>query len=528
MATGVDGNLVDTVGFKQVTDLPGVYVKTGLGTAIPGATVTFSMLNPVTAPVQRHAVHCVRVRWRRRQSGPTIVVTTDANGFAALGCVNFGPTVGFKNLQASIDPSTADGVAGGGITEVTVTACDPVCGVAGATTTLHWLVETKAGNADRLSIQSIATTAVAGSVFGQQPVLRVLDRLNNVVLSPAVVVTPAATGPAGSTGGLIGSSTPSSVSGVVNFSGLGIGGTAGVWKVKFTAPGSIKADSANVTITAGAAATIQTLMRPGSTVAQTYTYAGIVTSGTPVNPVPKAVVKDQYGNPVNLQTVTWSAVNSTVTVGSGGTTDANGLAAVTSWTPGIGESTLLASVGALNPASFSATSALGASVFLCELGVADLNFLTYDNSKNKTDLGPLKVADPKKNILDLFFYMSVTGQSNTFASYPVDVKVYRTASNATSQAGSIIGLGHRCRGLARQQRQAAACNIQAEPAGRWPRSTNNQSLWFVVTIVNPPGGRTFQIWHSTLVREQVVDGLQGVVVKSGTTLKVGAEYMLKN
>ncbi len=96
--------------------------------------------------------------------------------------------------------------------------------------------------------------------------LKVRDRLNNVVLATSVVVTPAATGPAGSTGGLINSSTPTSASGVVTFSNLGIGGTIGTWKVKFTSP-NIKADSANVTITTGPAATIQTYMPPGPTAA---------------------------------------------------------------------------------------------------------------------------------------------------------------------------------------------------------------------------------------------------------------------
>ena len=240
LATGVDGNLVDTVEFKQTTNLPGVYVKTGLGTAIPGATVTFSVLNPVTAPYN---------------ATPSNATVCDGSGDHSIDDRGHHGRhrlrrAGLRQLRndrrasrtcrpTSIRPRPA-GVAGGGITEVTVTACDPACGVAGAATSLNWLVETRSGNADHLSIESIATTAAAGAAFNPQPVLKVRDRLNNVVLTNSAVVTPSATGTAGSTGGLINSSTPTSASGVVTFSNLGIGGTVGTWKVKFTVAATSK------------------------------------------------------------------------------------------------------------------------------------------------------------------------------------------------------------------------------------------------------------------------------------------------
>jgi len=373
----------------------------------------------------------------------------------------------------------------------------------------------------------MSTSAAAGTAFSSQPVLKVVDRLGNVVPTNTAVVTATATGPAGATGGLINNSTPTAVSGVVTFSNLGIGGTAGVWRLRFTSTGIIY-DSADVTITAGTAATISTLMPPGPTAAASYTYSGFVTAGSAVSPVPQVVVKDQFGNGVGSQTVSWTAVNSTSVLGSGGTTNVSGIAQLGSWTPGVGESTLLASVTGINdPATFSATSAIGGSVFLCELGVADGNFLTFDNSKQKTDLAPIRVADPKKSVIDMFFYMSVTGQSNTFASYPVNVKVYRTANSATAPGTNQVGAGSGLVALPGNNGKAQLQHLNlSSPVAAG--TVNNQLLWFVVSLVTPPPSRTFQVWYSTLASNKLSSDCKASFVGTGSGAKVGAGILLKN
>ena len=50
LTTLANGNLQDSINVVQDTNLPKVLVKTKQGTAIPGATVTFTTQNPVTAP----------------------------------------------------------------------------------------------------------------------------------------------------------------------------------------------------------------------------------------------------------------------------------------------------------------------------------------------------------------------------------------------------------------------------------------------------------------------------------------------
>lgn len=487
LATGVDGNLVDTVDYKQLTDLPGVYVKTGQGTAIPGATVTFSMLDPVTAPyvaTPSDAFVC-DVNGATQTS---IVVETDANGFAALECVNFGSTLGFKNLQAVIDPSTAEGIAGDGIDEVTVTACDPICGVAGATTSLNWLVTTTTGNPAKLTLESMATTAAAGATFLPQPVLNVRDRLNNLVLTNSVVVTATATPPAGGTGGLINNSTPTSASGVVTFSNLGIGGTAGVWGVTFSS-GTLTPASANITITTGPAATIQTYMPPGPTAGSIHTYTTGLTPGGLASPAPTVIVKDAYGNPVSGTPLTWSPLlgsnGSVLDIGSGGTTTATGTAQVGSWTFGDGLSQVAANITALpdgTPAQFSASTPTGVPNFSCLVG------------SSKRDLVPWSVPRPNSAVKEVTIWMSVTGQSNLTQPYPATLRVYENSASFTSPTGIPARIVNGSVLLPGNNGSPTAVTFSLPTS--LPRISGNNTLYFRLSIT-APDNRKFQLWYAS-------------------------------
>jgi hypothetical protein len=317
LATDADGNLADSADTQQLTSLPGVSVKTGLGTAIPGATVTFTMTTPVTLTPESEASVC-------DVNGATqteIVVETDANGFAGLGCVNFGSVVGFKNLKATIDPSTADGVSDvDGIDQITVAACDPQCGVPEATTELNWKVETTPGNPASLSLDpALVTTAAAGAAFSPQPIVKVLDRNGNVVTGSNLTVTASATPPSGGAGGLVGTTTEQASSGVANFTGngLGVGGTVGSWQLSFGS-GALTPATANIDITAGTA--FEILTYPG--LAGLFTYTTGLTPGSAVSPAPRVIVRDAYQNPVNNVALLWSpptGANGAVLNDAGGT-----------------------------------------------------------------------------------------------------------------------------------------------------------------------------------------------------------------
>ena len=490
LATDANGNLIDSVFHKQVAQLPGVSVKTGQGTAIPGATVTFTMTDPETEPYSEtpsSASVCDVAGANQTQ----IVATTDQNGFAALGCVNFGGTVGFKNLQATIDPSTAEGIAGEELDDITVRACDDdSCGTPQSTPTLNWLVTTTPGVAAKLTLESMATTAAAGTAFSPQPILNVRDQFNNVVLTNSVVVTATATPPASGTGGLINSSTPTSVNGVVTFSNLGIGGTAGVWNVAFSSAGLTGAN-ANVTVTAGAAATVKTLMPLAtSAAAPIYTYTSGLTPGANASPAPRVIVHDTYGNRVGSTPLTWSPVlgsnGSVLTIGGAGSTGADGTAQVTSWAFGDGLSQLEARITALptgDPAQFSATTPTGVAVFSCITGTT------------KRNLAPWSVVRPSSSVKEVTIWISVNGQSNLTEPYPAELRVYETEAAFISPTGVPSRIVSGSVLLPGNNGNPTAVTFSLPTA--LPRITGNNTLYFKLSLTIADPQRRPQVWSTS-------------------------------
>ncbi|HXL07743.1 MAG TPA: Ig-like domain-containing protein, partial [Gemmatimonadales bacterium] len=287
---------------------PAVIVKDANGNPVQGVSVTFAVglgSGSITGASQ----------------------TTDAGGIAAVGSWTLGTTAGANTLTA-----TAPGVNG---SPVTFTAQ----GTAGAPGAARSLVAATPGTITASTGASAATiTVTANDQFGN-PVSGVTVALaatgaNNALAQP--------TGPTGANGQVTG--TLSSTK-------------AEIKTVTATLNGAtVVTATANVSVSAAAAAAIAISAgdQQGATV------------GTAVLVPPAVIVRDAFGNPVAGVAVTFApGTGGGGITGAAQTTNASGVAAVTSWTLGntAGPNTLTATSGTLqgSPVTFNATGTAGAA-----------------------------------------------------------------------------------------------------------------------------------------------------------------------
>jgi hypothetical protein len=196
--------------------------------------------------------------------------------------------------------------------------------------------------------------AAPGTTLGAQLRVKVLDRLGAPVVGQAVIFTVTAGG---------GTLSSTSVA-------TGADGTAGTsWTLGSTegAPQTVSASISGVATPLVFNATATAIVPPGSVALSAGDNQGAM-AGTALPTRPAVLVKDASGNPAPGKTVTFA-----VTGGGGSltgavvTTDANGIAAVGSWTLGAqgGPNTLTATVSggtfANNPVSFRAIGCEGGS-----------------------------------------------------------------------------------------------------------------------------------------------------------------------
>ncbi len=194
-----------------------------------------------------------------------------------------------------------------------------------------------------------SATAVNGAAFATQPVARIADAGGNFVLQAGINVTAAIAAGGGSLGGV--ATVATDASGIATFSGLSITGTAGNHTLSFASAGLSTATSTTVATTAGAAATIA--ISAGD--------AQSAVAGTAVAIAPSVLVTDQSNNPVSGTSVTFAvATGGGSVVGGAATSNASGIAAVTSWTLGssVGSNSLTATSAGLtgSPLTFTATA----------------------------------------------------------------------------------------------------------------------------------------------------------------------------
>ena len=290
--------------------------------------------------------------------GGTLSATT-TGGVATFSDLSIAGSTGTYTLQftaGALTPATSTGVTIG----------------AGAATKL-------------VIVQQPSSTAQNAVAFAQQPKVQVQDAAGNPVAGVRAVAVAINSG-----GGTLGGTTPvnTDATGLATFTGLSITGTVGARTLQFTSAGLTNAVSGTVTMSAGAATQIALNAGNGQT----------ATVNTPVATAPSAVVRDVSGNPVQGVSVVFAVAS-----GGGGvipaaavTTNAAGMAALTSWTLGTvaGPNTVTASAAGLtgSPVTFSATGTPGVAT----------QVVIQTQPSGAAQSGVALVAQPVVRLADMF------------------------------------------------------------------------------------------------------------------------------
>lgn len=290
---------------SAVATAPSVRVVDGFGNLVEGVAVTFSVLSgggQVNGAVR----------------------TTSAQGVATVGSWTLGPAVGVQTLAARVEES---GVSN-----------NPVVFTATATVPVGSQMVATAGNNQQ---------APVGRLVPVPPTVIVRNAAGNGVAGAIVNFAVASGG-----GSVVGSRQVTDATGTAVVGGWFLGPLPG--------SNTLTASSAGlppVTFTATGNAGLATSM---VAISQTAQSAPI---GTNVSDPPSVIVRDAQGTPVPgvIVTFTVTAGGGSV-VGSPGTTNASGVATLTSWKLGavVGPNTVTATAAGLPSVTFNATGTAGA------------------------------------------------------------------------------------------------------------------------------------------------------------------------
>lgn len=284
---------------------PSVRVADAFGNLAQGVAVTFSVLTG-----GGHVTNGVR--------------TTDAQGIATVGSWVLGSGVGEQTLAARVEA--------GGVTN------NPIVFTATATTPVGSKMDATAGDDQ---------SAPVGRLVPVAPTVVVRNAANEGI--EGVVVTFAVASGGGS---VVGSRQVTDATGTATVGGWFLGPLPGTNTLTATSQGI-----STVTFTAtGVAATPVSMVA----VSQTTQSAPI---GTDVNDPPSVVVRDDQGIPVPGVEVEFTVTTGGGSVvGSPDTTNANGVATLTSWKLGgvVGPNTVTATAPELPSVTFNATATAGA------------------------------------------------------------------------------------------------------------------------------------------------------------------------
>jgi hypothetical protein len=197
------------------------------------------------------------------------------------------------------------------------------------------------------------TSAAVGTAVTTQPSVIVRDA-NNVAVAGVTVTFAVASGG----GSITGASAVTNASGIATVGSWTLGTTAGTNTVTATVSG-LTGSPVTFTATGTAGAATQLIINAGNSQS--------AVAGAAVATAPSVLVKDANNNPVSGATVNF-------VIGSGGgtlsggtqTTNASGIATLTSWTLGVtaGTNTLTANVTGLTSVTFSATGTAGTATKL--------------------------------------------------------------------------------------------------------------------------------------------------------------------
>ena len=337
-------SLTSTV-FTAVTPVPQVKVTDASGNAVPNVTVTFTTSGGTVVA--------------GTTSASSVTRTSNASGIASPDGWVLGTAAGSYTLTASATGATS--------------AVFTAAARAGAPATM-----TKVGGD--------AQSALAGRTVETEPSVRVVDIHGNPVAGVDVLFEVATGG-----GTAVGRRTITNALGIATVGGWTLGDAVGSNTLVASVPSSsVTAVTFTATGTAGAASTMVGNGGQNQTAA----------AGTAVTTAPSVVVRDARGNPVAGVAVTFSVGSGGGTVvGGSATTNASGIATVTSWTLGgsVGTQTLVARSTGLPEVTFSATATAGAAARLTSWSVQEQTGITAGATLTVSQRPAVRVTDAVGN-----------------------------------------------------------------------------------------------------------------------------------
>jgi adhesin/invasin len=289
---------------------------------------------------------------------------TNAQGIATVGGWTLGPVAGAQEMT------------------VTVASANAVVFRATAAAGAAAQMQISAGNNQRA--QTTRPVAIAPSVV-------VRDALGNGVAGVTVTFSVASGG-----GSVVGARQVTDASGIAEVGGWFLGDTPGTNTLVAATPGVT-----GVVFTAVADPGRAVSMVANSSTSQTGTAGAVVAQA------PSVVVRDLAGNPVSGVAVTFTVTAGGGTiVGSPATTNASGVATVTSWTLGgaTGTNTVVASATGLPSVTFTATAGAGAPA----------NVVAIAGNNQAAIQGTAVATQPKVRVTDALGN-PVVGATVTFA-----------------------------------------------------------------------------------------------------------------
>ncbi|MEO5815218.1 MAG: Ig-like domain-containing protein [Gemmatimonadaceae bacterium] len=276
---------------------------------------------------------------------PSVLVTDGAGNPVAGVAVTFAPTLGGGSTPAGSVLTNASGIATAISWQLgTSVGANNLTASAGALSTTFTATAVAGPAAQFAFVIAPPTTATSGAPLSPQPSVQVQDNFGNPVAASGLLVSASFLSGSGT---LANATASTNASGLATFTGLTISGAPGSVTLQFGSGTLTHAVSAPITLSGGTAAALVKSAGDGQT--------AIVASNVAVDPA--VLVTDASGNPVVGVQVTFTvASGGGAVVGTPATTNASGIAQVSSWQLGTiaGPNSLTATLGALTT-TFTAT-----------------------------------------------------------------------------------------------------------------------------------------------------------------------------
>jgi LysM repeat protein len=339
-STGADG--VATVGAWTLGPVPGENVLNAVTGSLSATFTATSIAGPPASLTKTSGDNQTGAAGSAVPVAPSVTVR-DASGNALPGItVTFAVTSGGGSVGGATQVTNAQGVATvGSWTLGTVPGANTLSVTSGTLAPVSFAATAIAGAAASLARNAGDNqTANAGSAVAIPPSVIVRDANGNPVPGVSVVFA------VGSGGGSItGATQVTNAQGIATVGGWTLGTTPGPNTLNATA-GALGTVSFAATAVVGGAASLSINGGDNQT--------GV--AGSPVATPPSVIVRDAVGNPRPGVAVTFAvASGGGFVTGANATTNAQGVAAVGSWTLGnVGPNTLIASSSGLPPVTFTA------------------------------------------------------------------------------------------------------------------------------------------------------------------------------